>query len=309
MSKGRLSSDGRKTSSSPERLRTTSKKSFSVTDSVAGEVHRFVGVSLSGGKADKACVAVLEYYPKHHKVFLSRIFEKIKSDDNISADLKIHEILEQYKGDIKCVAFDVPLQTPFCMRCQLRCPGYENCREPQIQWMWDHFRERQKKKKVKRLFTPYTQRSVEMFLATELEEAFILQHALGANTAPLLARAHFVARRLTVPVIEVFPKLSLWRIGRSLNMMKSHLRFHKHAVGGDESRRAILNGLSTHNIAFVYEQDVKLMISNNHAFEAFICALTGFLSYKGQTQERPKNFPLNESWIEFPQDNIKWDKI
>ncbi len=304
MSKGRLSSHGRKTRGSS--LKSATKLT---TGSAAGDVHRFIGVSLGGGKADKACVAVVEYYPKHHKVFLSRIFEKIKSDDNISADLKIHEIIEQFKGDVETVAFDVPISLPNCMICRLKCPGFENCNLPHINWMWNYFREAGKKKKAKRLFTPYTQRAIEMYLSTEIEEPFILQHALGANTAPLLARALFVAKRLTVPVMEVFPKLSIWRIGKSLNVMKSHLRFHKHAVGGDQSRTSILQALSTHNVAFVYDQDVKLMIANNHAFEAFICALTAFLKFKGHTEPKPKNFPDTETWIDFPMDHIKWDKI
>ena len=88
--------------------------------------------------------------------------------------------------------------------------------------------------------------------------------------------------------------------------MKSHLRYHKHAVGGDESRRIILHALSTHNVAFVYDADVKLMIENNHAFEAFICALTAYLKFKGMTEERPEGFPKNEDWIDFPTNVIKW---
>lgn len=312
MSKSRIPSHERSTRISTVKTtaktiaKTTSKKA----SNAAGDVHRFVGVSLGGGKSDKACVAVVEYYPKHHKVFLSRIFEKIKSDENISADLKVHEIIEQYQGNIESVAFDVPLNLPECVTCKLRCPGYENCKQDHIAWMWDYFRERNKKKKPRKIFTPYTQRAIEMYLSTELEEPFILQHALGANTAPLLARAHFISRRISgVRMIEVFPKLTLWRIGKALHVMKSHLRFHKHAVSGDDSRRSILHTLSQHNIAFVYEQDVKLMIANNHAFEAFLCALTGFLKFRGLTEARPEGFPENEAWIEFPQEEINWKSI
>lgn len=306
MSKSRLSGDGRKTRQSPVK-RTTKKKAS--TPSHAGEVHRFVGVSLGGGKTDKACVAVLEYYPKHKKVFLSRLVEKIKSDEVHSADFKIHEVIEQYHKDIDVVAFDVPFHLPHCLNCKKSCPGIESCREPHVQWMWDYTRRLHKKKKPRKLFTSYTQRCVELYLSSELEEPFILQHAMGANTAPLLARAMFIKRRLEIPCIEVFPKLSVWRVGRSLNVMKSHLRFHKHSIGGEESRREILQALSTHNVAFVYDQDVKLMIENNHAFEAFICALTAFLKSMGQTEDRPAGFPASEDWVEFPKVSLKWDKF
>ncbi|WP_415062771.1 DUF429 domain-containing protein [Bdellovibrio sp.] len=310
MPKSRLSGDGRKTRRSTVKKKTkkvAATKKAEASTSHAGDVHRFLGISLGGGKSDKACVAVLEYYPKHKKVFLSRLVEKIKSDEVHSADFKIHEIIEQYHHDIEAIAFDVPLNVPNCLNCKKGCPGIESCKEPHVQWMWDYTRKLHKKKKPRKLFTPYTQRCVEMYLSSELEEPFILQHAMGANTAPLLARAMFIKRRLDIPCLEIFPKLSVWRVGRSLNVMKSHLRLHKHSIGGDESRREVLQALSTHNVAFVYDQDVKLMIENNHAFEAFICALTAFLKFKGQTESRPEGFPANEDWIEFPKTSIKWD--
>ncbi|HEX7674931.1 MAG TPA: DUF429 domain-containing protein [Bdellovibrio sp.] len=335
MPKSRLSGDGRKTRQSAVKKKTakksiqkkskgkvatkkvaTTKKlapskttAAAVESTHAGEVHRFIGISLGGGKTDKACVAIVEYYPKHKKVFLSRLVEKIKSDEVHSADFKIQEIIDQYHNTIDTVAFDVPFRLPFCVQCDPKCPGIEACPQPHVQWMWDYTRKLHKRKKPRKLFTPYTQRCVEMYLSTEIEEPFILQHAMGANCAPLLARAMYIKRRLSTPCIEVFPKLSVWRIGRSLHVMKSHLLFHKHAIGGDESRRVILNALSTHNVAFVYDQDVKLMIENNHAFESFICALTAFLQFKGLTEPRPAGFPESEDWIEFPLPSIKWNNF
>lgn len=310
MPKGRISGDGRKTRQSTVKQKTSPKNLQAKEDaSHSGRVHRFIGVSLGGGKTDKACVAVVEYYPKHKKVFLSRLVEKIKSDEVHSADFKIHEVIDQYRGEIEFVSFDVPFRLPNCLSCQKKCPGIESCDEPHVEWMWEYTRKLHKKKKPRKLFTPYTQRCVEMYLGTQIEESFSLQHAMGANCAPLLARAMFIQRRLKTPCIEVNPKISVWRIGRSLQVMKSHLLFHKHAVGGDESRRAILAALSSHSVAFVYDQDVKLMIENNHAFESFICALTGFLKFKGMTEPRPEGFPESEDWIDFPLTAIKWNSF
>lgn len=269
------------------------------------EVHRFIGISLAGGKSDKACVAVLEYYPDNKKIFLSRLFEKIKSEEKISGDLKIHELIEQNLETTKFVAFDTPWNLPNCMVCRLKCPGYENCHEPHIEWMWHHQDDKQKKKRPKRLFTPYTQRCVEMYVQTELEETFVLHHAMGANSAPLLARAHFIQRRLSAKCIEVSPRLTLWRLGKALGIMKSHLRSHRAAFGGEDSRSQILQCLNEQNIAFIYHQDLKQMIENNHAFEAFLCGFTAFMKYKGLTEKRPSGFPKTEDWIEFPVESLK----
>ncbi len=284
----------------PER---TSRKSTELNKN--SRIIRFIGVSLAGGKSDKACVAVLEYYPDNKKIFLSRLFEKIKSDEKISGDLKIHELIDQTDESTKYVAFDAPWNLPNCITCQLKCPGFENCHEPHIEWMWHHQDDKLKKKRPKKLFTPYTQRCIEMYFQTELEETFTLHHALGSNNAPLLARAAFIKKRLHVDCIEVFPTLSLWRLGKSLGVMKSHLKNHRAAFGGDEARAQFLLSLNENNIAFIYNQDMKQMVDNNHAFEAFICGFTAYLKFKGLTEKKPKNFPENEDWIEFPVKDLK----
>ena len=284
----------------PER---SARKSLEVTKN--SRVIRFIGISLAGGKSDKACVAVLEYYPDNKKIFLSRLFEKIKSDEKISSDLKIHELIQQNEESTRFVAFDTPWNLPFCMICTLRCPGYENCRLPHIEWMRNHQDSKLKKKRPRKLFTPYTQRCIEMYVQTELEEPFTLHHALGSNSAPLLARAHFIRRRLSVECIEVYPTLTLRRLGKTLGVMKSHLKNHRAAFGGDEARAQFLISLNKNDIAFIYNQDMKQMVENNHAFEAFLCGFTAYLKFKGVTEKRPKNFPENEDWIEFPQKDLK----
>lgn len=298
MRKRKVSVSQRKASKSAVKVPVTSAE-------FSSKVVRFIGISLAGGKSDKACVAVLEYYPENKKIFLSRLFEKIKSEENISGDLKIHELVLQNVETLKYVAFDTPWRLPNCMTCQLVCPGFENCKLPHIEWMWSHQEERIKKKRPKKLFTPYTQRAVEMHFATELEEVFHLHHAMGANVAPLLARASFIQRRLPVECIEAYPKLTLWRMGKALNMMKSQINDHRAAFGGDESRAHFIQALNDHNIAFIYHQDAKNMVENNHAFEAFMCGLTAFLKYRNLTEKKPKGFPASEDWIEFPQENLK----
>ncbi|HMN68791.1 MAG TPA: DUF429 domain-containing protein [Bdellovibrionales bacterium] len=269
------------------------------------KAHRFVGVSLGGGKTDKTCVSVIEYYPEQRKIFLSRLFDKIKTEGETSADSQLLRLIEQSSAE--SVAFDVPLQLPHSIGCKkCRAHGFETCPEPEIQWMWKHYRALARKKSPPRLFTPYTERCVEQYLQTELEEPFHLAHALGANLAPLTARALYLKGRLKIPAIEVFPKLSLWRIGNALHLPKSHLRFHRHWEGGHASRQIVLNKMMDKNLAFIYDQDVKTLIDSPQAFDSFLCALTGLLSFLGHCEHRPKGFPKRESWIEFPKKIFAW---
>lgn len=262
---------------------------------------------MAGGKTDKAAAALVEYYPEQNKIFLSQIVEKLKSEGDISSDLQLVEALENAAQPFDFVSFNAPLTLPKCVRCTLKCPGFEVCTEPEIQWMWNHHRENiVPNKPNSRLFTPYTERCAEMFLSTAVEEDMQIQHGLGANMAPLFARAQYLSRRIGGEKIEVNPRISLWRIGRSLNIQKSYLKFHRHSVGGEEARQAILMALVTHGIAFLYEHDVRLMIANGHAFDAFICALTAVLKTKGQCVARPNDFPFDEAWIEIPEQDIIW---
>src|SRR5258708_3592564 len=122
---------------------------------------RFGGVSLGGGKTDKTAVAQVEYFAEQKRLFLRGLFTNISSEEEKSSDLNLHEVLT--KTEFKTVAFDVPLSFPFCVRCELRCPGYEKCNLPHISWMWDFYKKRHKSKRPNKLFTPYTERYAEMY--------------------------------------------------------------------------------------------------------------------------------------------------
>jgi predicted nuclease with RNAse H fold len=267
---------------------------------------RFAGVALGGGKTDKTAVAVLEFYPDQKRVFLRSLRERVSSKGEMTADHALLEVLTNDEKDLSTIAFDAPLQLPVCMRCDEKCPPLDTCKHPTVKWMQEMHKKRAKHKRPNKMFTPYTERAAEIYIANELEEAFHPSHALGANAAPLTARALYLAKRLKTPLIEVYPKLSLWRIGTALGIQKSYLRHHKHAVDSDEARLHILKALIDKEIAFIYQQDLRSMVENNVAFEAFIGAITAFLKFRGQTEKRPVNFPKDEIWIDFPREKIQW---
>jgi hypothetical protein len=268
-------------------------------------VHRFIGLALGGGKTDKTCLSIIEYFPAQNKIFLARLFDRIKTEGEVSADLQIHSLIAQCPSPVESVAFDVPITLPHCLRCERSCPGVESCTQPSTQWMWKHYRG-QEKTRPKKLFTPYTERCVEKYIESELEEPFHIQHALGSNLAPLTARAQYITRRLQLPVIEVFPKTSLWRIGLSLHVAKSHLRAHRHWEGGAASRQAMIHRMMDRNLTFIYDQDVQTLVENAHAFDSFLCALTGWLAFQGLCEARPKGFPKSEGWIQIPKRGLVW---
>jgi hypothetical protein len=269
------------------------------------KLHRFIGLALGGGKTDKTCLAVIEYFPEQNKIFLSRLFDRIKTEGEISSDFQVHSLITQFEDSVESVSFDVPVTLPHCLRCEMRCPGVEACPEESTQWMWKHFRAKEKAK-PKKLFTPYTERCVEQYMERNLEEPFHVQNALGSNLAPLTARAQYIIRRLNYKILEVFPKVSLWRLGLSLQVAKSHLRAHRHWESGQASREALLGKMMDRNLTFIYDQDIKVLTENAHAFDAFLCAMTGLLAFQGHCEPRPKGFPKGEGWVQIPKENLRW---
>jgi hypothetical protein len=263
--------------------------------------HRFVGISLGGGKSDRTAITVLEYYVDQKKIIVSRMVDRLKSEGELSSDLKLHEYVQQFKSDVDLIALDVPLSLPKCFRCQLPCPGYEVCDEEEILWMWKQFRAAQDEKKNARLFTPYTRRCAEVFWSDELSGAWAIGDALGANQAPLLARGRFISRRWDHSLIEVIPRLSLLRWANKAKISKVQVRNHRHSVNGHEAREYILRQLSDQLDLFIYDQDKSLMADHLVAFDSLWVALTAYWKFRNQCVPRPRSFPKEEGWIEVPE--------
>ena len=192
------------------------------------KVVRFAGVALGGGKTDKTAVAVLDYFPEQNRVFLRSLRDKVagkhasKPGEEVTADEALLEVLNEDEKDLAIIAFDVPLTLPVSIG------GSKKEEEKVLAWMRKQHARRSKEKRPNKMFTPYTERAAEIFIAHELEEPFHPPHALGSNAAPLTARAQYLKKRLKQTLIETYPKLTLWRIGQTLQMPKSHLRFHRH---------------------------------------------------------------------------------
>lgn len=74
----------------------------------------------------------------------------------------------------------------------------------------------------------------------------------------------------------------------------------------DETRQAFLDALLQKRLVFIYQQDLQRLVENRDAFHAFLAALTGYLSSRGQCEPKPRGFPDNESWIDYPLENANW---
>ncbi len=261
-------------------------------------------MSLSGGKSDKTCVATIDYYPKHNKIFLKDIKDKIQSDAETSQDKSLLDILNKPDASLHSISVDSPLGFPNCLTHT--CGGIDKCKDKTTKWHWSHYRKVKKRKKNLKLFTPYTERCVERHINYDLEEFFEIPEAFGANKAPLAARSIYLKSKIKKKLIEVFPRLTVSRIGTKFKLPKNELRNYRHSVYGYDSRLSFLQSLIEEDLLFIYDQDLQKLVENLHAFDSMIGALTGYLKYLGQTEKPPKNFPTTEGWIDYPVVNFKF---
>lgn len=274
----------------------SSRKSFKVI--------KFAGLTLGGGKGRKTCLSVLEYYVQEKKLFLSQLYDGIEESSKISGDTRIIKALDKMGDQLHTVAIDAPLIVPKCMRCRLKCPGHEKCTEPEIRWMWRWYKRRSPEKRPNKIFTPYTERCVEQYICETFGPELAPDHAFGSNRAPLSARAHYLKRRIRhAKVIEVLPRLSVWRLGMDMGFKANHLLLYKQLARGPAIRQKFLDEWSEEGLSFIYHRDFRLMVKDAFAFESFICAYTAYLNYKGLCEKPPKNFPKSEGWIAFPKQN------
>ena len=263
---------------------------------------KFAGLTLGGGKGRKTCLSFLEYFVKEKKLFLSELHENIEDDGKLSSDSQIIKLLEAHKKELHTVAIDSPLKLPKCLRCRLKCPGHEKCQEPEIKWMWKRFKKRAPHKRPNKIFTPYTERCVEQYIASEIHPDLITDHAMGSNRGPLAARSLYLKRRMPKKskVIEVIPRVSVWKLGQSMGIRKNHLLQYKQMTKGPEIRQKFLDQWSEEGLSFIYHRDFKLMVKDTFAFDSFICAYSAYLNYKGECITRPKSFPKSEAWVAIP---------
>lgn len=242
----------------------------------------FAGLDLGGGKGKKTSLAVLEQHGEGAdlQVRLTRLYPR--QGEPPLYDRTLVAILRGLGPDcLLCV--DAPLTLPPCLRCQVPvCPGQEACVDPAVLALRavagkvaDPSRDLRRGKPV---VTPYTQRVTEIFMYRKM--GVLPRETMGQGTGPLTARALHLCRsiadvfRLNENLIEVFPKATLAsfvdRLPAGVNAL--HGRYRKRV----DIRLALLERFG--HLAFSPPIWREECVQSDHAFDAVVCAYSGFLA-------------------------------
>jgi predicted RNase H-like nuclease len=151
---------------------------------------------------------------------------------------------------------------------------------------------------VKPQVTAYTQRAIEIHLQRAL--GIVPRETLGQGMGPLTARAQHLVRalaesyRLNRNLIEVYPRATVHQLFGA-----RRARRYKRQADPWKSRAEILEELS-HELEFAVWREGCL--SNDHCFDAVLCAYTAYLWARDGWEMPPEEAGLflADGWIWVP---------
>lgn len=293
---------------------------------MASSFTTFLGVDLGGGKGKKTAVARLELKAPDvlEVVDVGTSHGKLPWYDETLIDY-----LGQHKDGAVC-AVDAPLTLTACVRCREPvCPGMSVCQDPTILWFRTAGAEMIEKAGVaekdrivavpangkinayaplpllakKPPTTPYTQRATEVVL--HRRHGIIPRETLGQGMGPLTARAAHLTRALArfgyalhENLIEVYPKATLQKLwGPKI------ASGYKREVDTWQLRARVLESLRG-RLEFGPKSRLskESVLSNDHCFDAVICAYTGYLwaTQGWQLPEEHRDVFKVDGWIFVP---------
>lgn len=238
---------------------------------------RFIGVDLGGGKGKKTALAVLER--GRDGVTVTQLVPRPKQAPLYDGAL-VSTLVGLATNAVVCV--DAPLTLPPCLRCtEAVCPGQAACVDGEVVTMRgllpDRVAEGRDLRRGKPTITPYTQRATDLYLHSR---GIVAREAMGQAMGPLTARAAHLVRalassyRLNRNLIEVYPRATLELLG-----------FREPYKKRVDRRIEILAALG--DLSFgpgVWREECR---QSDHAFDAVLCAYTGYLRERDGWQISP----------------------
>lgn len=260
---------------------------------------RFIGIDLGGGKGKKTALAVLDR--TQDGVTVVELHPRRDEDPLYDGSL-IATLRSIGQGAVVCI--DAPLTLPPCVRCQVPCPGQQNCIDPEVAVLRSLSAPPavSSGKARKPSITPYTQRATEAYLLHR--RGIMAREALGQGMGPLTARACFLVRalagdfRLHADLIEVFPRATLELLGFRTPYKKRV-----------DTRIEILARLRDLSFApGVWREECR---QSDHIFDAVLCAYTGYLRWRDgwQAWSEATALPQEAGWIWVPPNEEEAESV
>ena len=288
-----------------------------VTDSKANspttvDRHRFttfVGVDLGGSRGKSTAVAELGCASSASDVVVRQVHTRAPGPGPWD-DTALVDFLRALDPAITAIAIDAPLTLPACARCEVSaCPGAQACVDPAAVWLRTvgsayqvqeqrdgigvvHDRDRMAAGPVghsyhspdvpaahgRHRIAPYIYRCTEIDL--HYRRGLLPRELLGQGPGVIATRAAHLRRVLAASgfelnenLLEVSPRCTIQALFGS-----KEARGYKRDADPWQTRATIVEGLSK-ELGFAPSSRLSReeVLRNDNAFEALVCAFTGFL--------------------------------
>ena len=155
-------------------------------------------------------------------------------------------------------------------------------------------------------FTPYSQRPVDLYFRYKHSEPNLFQdETMGANIAPQASRMAYLIRHLPdLHLIETWPKLVLYHLVKPLKLSKREVLDYRHLERGVGVRTRVLERLVEKSQLFIYERDLKKLVTNMDAFDSFICAWVAMMTDLERVVEFKRTCRSSPAGSKYP--NYDW---
>lgn len=241
---------------------------------------KVAGLELGGQK--RTAVVIIDGFLKERKGFIEKA---LVVEEGQSSDENLISLLNQ--AAIERLGVNAPLSLPPCIPCQVSpCPGVRSCEQPSVRWMVE-------KRGAKSLPSPYHLRPLDILIREEWqkETSFLFDETFGANRGPRAARASYLLRHLTMPALEVMPRLALASVASWYGIDAREIRLSRDVERGVVQRLSILEKLGSPldkaPSLFLYEEDIVLFSENLLLFDSLLCAWMAFFAELELLEQAP----------------------
>ncbi len=266
---------------------------------------RWIGLELSGPHSERSAVVVLDEYPQSQRLVLSQVLSGLGANEEKSSDDALIELLRALSspsegGRFEAMATQAPLSLPPFFKSSDDRPREERW----LKELWARTKPRP------RVFLPYLNRPLDVWMRYFTPERFQIPEAMGANLAPLAARIQALKSELPSPIFESYPRASFTRIVGGAGFSRYWPKLYSDAEQGLRVRDDFLERLlKIFPQIFAYQGDLETLVVDLPSFHAFMSALSLFLNDKGQCDPKPEHFPSSASWLLLPRQKVRWDAL
>lgn len=266
---------------------------------------RMIGLELSGPHSNRTALVVLDFYQSQSRLVVSHVHSNFGSLENKSSDNILMEEIQRLMAEVPENAF-----LGICTQAPLSLPPFfkdKHARKTEERWLQEIW---SKTKPKPNFFTSYLNRPVDAWLRYFTPERFQIPEAMGANLAPLAARALYLSELLGLSLKESFPRATMSRVVQSLEFSRFWPKLYTDVEKGLGVRQDFFERLFQKiPQLFCYEGDLETLIVELNCFQAFLSALALFLKANSQCDNIPEGFPDSATWILIPRQHIRWEEI